>query len=143
MLRYAASTAADPKIAWELMACPARWHQWAPHVRGAWGLGDREVQVGRNGWVRLLGVVPVQATVVAKEEGRSWTWRVGGVVLMDHVVDPRPGGGCVVAVTLRAPGPVEVALRLAYGPVVRVMVGRLAAAAATRTPPASPRPSGP
>ena len=50
---------APPEDAWALLARPDRWHKWAPHVRGAWGLGDAEVEAGRRGFVRLLGAVPV------------------------------------------------------------------------------------
>lgn len=126
MLRYSAPTTADPQTAWALVSRPARWKEWAPHIRGAWGLGDPEVQRGYTGAARLLGVVPVPARVVDKTPGRSWTWRVGGLVDMDHRVEPRGDGTCVVAVTLEAPAAVEAALRLSYGPIVGLLVKRLA-----------------
>jgi hypothetical protein len=129
MLRYEARSAAAPADAWSLVARPARWHEWAPHLRGAWGLGDGEVAVGARGAARLLGVVPVPAQIVAKEPGRSWTWRVGGVVEMDHRVERR-AGGCIVAVTIAAPGPLEAGLGVSYGPVVALLVRRLARVAA-------------
>ena len=125
MLRYEAETTADPDAAWALLARPGRWHEWAPHVRGAWGLGAPEVRRGAVGAVRLLGVLPVPARVVDVAGRRSWSWRVGPV-LMDHRVEPRAGGGCVVAVELESRGPVEAVLRATYGPVVGVLVRRLA-----------------
>lgn len=112
------------------MARPGRWHEWAPHVRGAWGLGSPEVEEGALGMVRLLGLVPVPARIVAKEPGRYWSWRVGPVLLV-HSVHSRPGGGSEVAVDLLAPGPIETALGAAYGPVIAVMVKRLARMAAS------------
>jgi polyketide cyclase/dehydrase/lipid transport protein len=124
MLSYEARSTADPDTAWALLARPARWHEWAPQLRGAWGLGDGEVAVGARVAARLLGVVPVPARIVAKTPGRSWTWRVGPVEL-DHRVEPRDGG-CVVAVDLCAPAPLEAALRVSYGPVVALLVRRLA-----------------
>lgn len=130
--RYAANSLAEPTAAWALMARPDRWHEWAPHVRGALGLGAPEVERGRTGLVRLLGVVPVPARIVDKRAGRSWTWRVGPMVL-EHAVDPRPGGGCQVSVTLRAPGPLEPVLAATYGPVVALMVANLARVAASRS----------
>ena len=130
MLRYEVPCDA-PDAAWPLLAQPARWHQWAPHVRGAWGLGAPEVEVGRRGAVRLLGVVPVPAEIVDKDPNKSWTWRVGGVVTMDHVVTPE-----AVVITLSAPPGLEQTLGAAYGPVIRLMLRRL-----SRTAQARPRPT--
>lgn len=129
MLRYEVPCAA-PDAAWRLLAQPGRWHEWAPHVRGAWGLGEPEVEEGRSGFVRLAGVVPVPVEIINKGE-RSWTWRVGGVVTMDHVVTPD-----AVAITLQAPAPLERALGVAYGPVIRALLRRL-----SRTARARPRPT--
>ncbi len=128
MLRYEALSSAEPDAAWALLARPARWHEWAPHVRGAWGLGDGEVRRGAIGAARLFGVVPVPARVIDVAPRRSWSWRVGPV-LMDHRVEPRPGG-CRIAVELHASAPLEAALRVSYGPVVAVLVRRLARLAA-------------
>jgi hypothetical protein len=128
MLRYEAESTADPDVAWALLARPGRWHEWAPHVRGAWGLDDEDGQVRRGalGAARLLGAVPVPARIVDVVPNRSWSWRVGPV-LMDHRVEPRPGGGgCVVAIELQARPPVEALLRASYGPVVGALVARLA-----------------
>jgi hypothetical protein len=128
MATWSAESTATPAAAWALLARPGAWSTWAPHVRGAWGLGSPEVEVGAVGAARLLGVVPVPAKVTDKTPGRSWTWRVGGLVEMVHRVEPRPGG-CAVALDLRAPGPLEAALAASYGPVVRLLLGRLARAA--------------
>ena len=130
MLRYEVPCDA-PDAAWPLLAQPARWHEWAPHVRGAWGLGQPEVEVGRSGFVRLAGVVPVPAAIVDKNPNTSWTWRVGGVVTMAHVVTPD-----ALMITLAAPAPLERALDVAYGPVIRLMLRRL-----SRTARARPRPT--
>ena len=78
---------------------------------------------GAVGFARLLGVIPVPAKITAKGE-RSWTWRVGPMTLT-HRVEPRPKG-CVVAIDLRAPGLLEPALAATYGPVIQLMVDRLA-----------------
>jgi hypothetical protein len=126
VLRYEAWTSASPKEAWSLAARPARWHEWAPHVRGAWGLAgpDGEVREGATGAARLLWAVPVPAKVVRVERGRSWVWRVGPVDL-DHRVEPTPGGA-LLAVTLSAPPPLEAVLRVSYGPVCGALVKRMA-----------------
>jgi hypothetical protein len=128
---YAADSTATPEAAWALLARPDRWHEWAPHVRGAWGLGDPEVEPGRVGAARLLGAVPVPAQIVHKRDGRSWTWRVGPVVMV-HAVTPKGGdGGCRVSVTITAPWPLETVLTTTYGPLVKLLVERLARVAAT------------
>jgi len=117
----------EPEAAWRLLARPGDWSRWSPHVRGAWGLGEPEVRSGATGAARLLGALPIPARIVGKIPGRSWTWRVGfGFVEMVHRVEPRPGGGCDVAIDLLAPGPLEGALAATYGPVIEATLRRLA-----------------
>ena len=130
---WSASCDAPAATAWALFARPGEWAAWAPHVRGAWGLGEPEVRPGARGAARLLGVVPVPAHVTAKDAGRSWTWRVAGGAVMTHRVQPRAGGGCTIALDLEAPGPLEPLLAAAYGPVVAVLLRRLARAAEARS----------
>ncbi len=128
MLSYRAQSSASPAAAWALIARPARWSDWAPHLRGAWGLGDPEVRNGSRGAARLLGAVPVPATIIAKTEGESWTWRVGPVTMV-HAVRPI-AAGCEVVVEMRASRALEAALAITYGPLVAALVRRLAAVAA-------------
>ncbi|WP_445147763.1 SRPBCC family protein [Baekduia sp. Peel2402] len=137
MLRYDnALTAGSEAIAWDLLARPERWHEWAPHLRGAWGLSEDatgEVRPGARGAVRLLGAVPVPVVITAKDATRrSWSWRVAGVVDMDHRVEP----GRVV-IEIRAPRALEAALGVTYGPLVELLLKRLSRSAA-----AQPRPTG-
>ena len=113
----------DPARAWELISRPQEWSSWAPHVRGAWGLGQGEVRVGARGYARLLGVVPIPATITAVDPGRSWTWQVGPVEMV-HRVD-RAAEGCTVAVEISAPAPIEAALRIGYRPLVDLLLSRL------------------
>lgn len=135
MLRYEARSAADPATAWSLVSEPARWHEWSPHVRGAWGLGEPEVQRGARGAAKLLGVVPIPARVTAVADGHSWTWAVGFMEL-DHRVDPAPEGpGSVVGVDIRAAPALEALLKVTYGPVVALLVKNLARVAGQRALP--------
>ena len=129
MRSFERASAASPEAAWSLLASPSRWHEWAPHVRGAWGLGSPHVREGARGFVRLAGVLPVPARIVSVDPGREWTWEVAGVTRMSHRVEPA-SGGCTVAIDLAAPGPLEPALATAYGPVIRWALGRLAERAA-------------
>lgn len=130
MLRYEAHSTADPSTVWALYAQPRRWHEWAPQLGGAWGLGDPEVTKGARGAVRLLGFLPIPARITAVAPGRRWSWRVGPVEF-DHRVDPAPGGGSVVGVDLRAAGPLEAALKVSYGPVCLLLMKNLARVAQT------------
>jgi Polyketide cyclase / dehydrase and lipid transport len=132
MLSYETDCDAPAERAWELLARPDRWSRWAPHLRGARGLGTPEVRPGARGAALLLGVVPVPARVVAKRPGRSWSWRVGGV-LIDHRVEPRPGG-CTIAVDVDGPAPVEALMRLSYGPTMALLIRNLARVAEREGP---------
>ena len=109
-----------------MLSRPGRWHEWAPHLAGAWGLGE-EVRAGDAGAARLLGVVPVPVRITRVDAPHVWTWRVGAVVEMDHRVTARPDG-VAVAIDLRAPAPLEAGLALAYGPVISFALRRLASA---------------
>jgi hypothetical protein len=124
MLRYNASSDAPSNELWPLLARPERWPEWAPHLRGAWGLGWPEVKPGATGAARLFGFMPVPATIVRKRHGRSWAWKVGPVE-MDHRLVPTQRG-TDVEVTLKAPRPVELALAATYGPVMKLALRRLA-----------------
>jgi Polyketide cyclase / dehydrase and lipid transport len=132
VLTYEARSDAAPEDVWTLMAQPALWPRWAPHIRGAWGLGAPEVQVGRRGLVRLLGAPVVPARITGKRAGRMWAWKVGPVELTHRV--ERRGGGSTVAVDIAAPRPVEAALRATYGPLVQLLVRRLGRVAARAKP---------
>ncbi len=126
MITFEERTRATTSAAWALMARPARWPEWAPHVGGAWGLGEPEVEAGRTGAARLFGVLPVPARITAKTPGRDWTWQVGPVRMRHRV---QPG---LVAIDLQAPGPLEPAVATAYGPVIRWALRRLARRAAAQ-----------
>ncbi|WP_026910031.1 SRPBCC family protein [Patulibacter minatonensis] len=130
MLRYETASSASPAAVWSLLARPDRWHEWAWHVRGAWGLGSPEVRPGARGAVRLLGALPVPVRIVAVDPGRSWSWRTGGVTF-HHRVDARTGGGSVVGIDIDAVRPVLAVLRRTYGPwcrhATRVIAERAAA----------------
>lgn len=128
MLTYRAISSAPPHVAWRLYAQPRRWHEWAPHVRGAWGLGRPEVVAGARGAVRLLGVLPVPARITGRHAGRFWSWRVGPVELV-HRVEARDDG-CAVALDLSAPPALEAVLRRTYGPLIGLLLRNLARVAA-------------
>ena len=125
MRTFAAATRAAPDVAWRLLAPPELTGRAGRRTSAAPGASATpEVREGAVGAARLLGVVPVPARIVGKRAGRSWTWRVGlGLVEMVHRVEPRPDGGATVAIDVIAPGPLERALALAYGPLIERLAG--------------------
>ncbi|MCW2957518.1 MAG: hypothetical protein JWP18_321 [Solirubrobacterales bacterium] len=128
MLERSADSQATVGAVWDLMARPANWSHWAPHVRGAWRLAgsDGTVREGARGAARLLGALPVPVVITEVRPGRSWKWRVAGIMDMDHRVSPRRAGGSTVTVTLDGPAPLRAALAVTYAPLVGVLVARLA-----------------
>lgn len=129
MITYRQEINAPATRAWEHIARPRLWPGWAPHLRGAWGLGDPEVEPGRWGAVRLAGVLPVPARIVAKAPGRSWTWVVGPYE-MEHRIEGLEGG-CVAVIEIRAHPALERILAATYGPIVALLLRRLAAVVET------------
>jgi hypothetical protein len=126
MLLYEAHTDAQAETVWPLLACPTRWPEWAPHLRGAWGLGWPQVREGAVGAARLFGVVPLPARISRVNPGESWAWQVG-LVTVDHLVEELPDhGGSIVAVAIDAPGPLEPLVARTYGLVLGGLVERLA-----------------
>jgi hypothetical protein len=127
MLRHFVPSAADPDVAWALLAEPDRWHEWAPHLRGAWGLGEPEVQGSALGAARFLGFVPIPARIDLVEkshERRHWVWKVGPVKI-DHEVRRDPEG-CTIVMTVHAPAPLEAVIAVTYWPIVKRLVDDLA-----------------
>ena len=123
MLRYERRTRAPADVVWALVARPENWSRWAPHVRGADGLGAPEVTLGARGSARLLGLVPVPARITAKRRGSLWSWQVGPLAIRHRV--SAVAGGTLVAVELDAPAALEPVLRLTYGPVVALLLRNL------------------
>jgi hypothetical protein len=123
MLRYERRTSAPADVVWALVARPGEWSRWAPHLRGADGLGAPEVTLGARGSARLLGVLGVPARITAKRRGSLWSWRVGPFTVRHRV--SAVAGGTLVAMELDAPAPLEPALRLTYGPVVALLLRNL------------------
>jgi hypothetical protein len=124
MLSYARSSRASQESLWRLVSRPSEWHRWAPHVRGARGLGEPEVEAGRSGSVLLFPRVPVSARITAKEPGQSWTWRVG-LLEMRHVVEPRARGS-EIRIEIESTRPVEMLVRGTYGPLIGLLLRNLA-----------------
>ena len=97
---------------WSLIARPDRWHEWSPYVAGADGLGEPEVEAGAVGSVLLRGGLRIGAEILDVVPGRSWAWRVKGLVI-HHEVEPMPGGTSL-SMSPEGDGPLWAPLALAY-----------------------------
>ena len=128
MLCYQERSAAPAEMVWPLLAEPAQWSRWAPHIRGARGLGHPEVQPSRRGFVMLGGAAPVLVRITAKSPGRSWDWQVG-LVNMSHQVTPLKTGS-ELRIEINAPRVIEAGLRITYGPLVQLLLRNCARVAA-------------
>ena len=124
-LRIAATGAATPDLAWTRYTEPARWSQWAPHIRQV-DYPEATVTPGTSGRVAgPAGVVAVFTVDAVDEAARTWVWSVRSGPLrlrFEHGVDPADGGSTAWAVVH---GPRAVAL--GYAPVMRWSLGRLVA----------------
>ena len=83
------------------------------------------MRAGASGSIRLAGAVPVPATITSVDPGRAWSWRVGRVELR-HSVGPAAGGGTEIGLEIDAPRGLELALRVGYAPLTKLLLGNLA-----------------
>ncbi|MBA2241235.1 MAG: SRPBCC family protein [Solirubrobacterales bacterium] len=127
-VRFEAPCEAPREELWSLLARPDRWREWAPHVRGASGLGSPEVTEGKRGRASLIGFEIVPATVLGVVPGRSWTWRVGPLELT-HAVEPAPSG-CLSVIEVHSRGLAGRLAAAAYAPAVWALNRNLARVAA-------------
>lgn len=136
--RLSRRAACPPARVWALLATPACWPAWAPHIAHVTADGDPHapatVRPGQR--LRLHPPVPglaVAVTVTDVDPDVSWAMRADlplGRMWADHVVTGGPSG-TTVALTLRWGGPVPVgaALLRAYRPLAGRALDRLVALA--------------
>lgn len=118
---------------WHVLATPAYWPRWAPHIqRTTTTAGRPTLQVSRGDVVRIDGVGPtyVTATITHVEEPRRWDFRVdlplGHHIEAGHEVLRDPVA-VRVDMTLHGPipGPAGGALLTAYRPLAALALRRL------------------
>lgn len=86
---------ADPAAVWDLLVDTTRWVEWGPSVTGVDVPGGR-IRARSTGRVRSPIGVWVPFRVTDFEEGRTWSWTVGGVRATTHSVEP-VSDGCRVS----------------------------------------------
>lgn len=71
----------------------------------------------------VSGGAKLPAKILGVEPGRSWSWRVGGLII-DHIVEPA-GKGSRLSMPVRSAGPLWSPVAMAYAPVVDRIAKRI------------------
>lgn len=128
-------TAAPADALWTLLADPALWVTWAPHLRAVERGPDRHgpVMPGEHLVVHGPSALRVDATVTRVDPGRRWDWEVrlpGPWTLLGvhAVLEEAPGRRVRVSMRVRGPlAPVADRTALAaYAPLADLALRRLA-----------------
>lgn len=82
--------AAPAEVVWRLLVDIHRWPDWGPTVRAA-ELDTPRLSAGSRGRVQTAAGLWVPFEVTRFEDGRAWSWEVGGIPATDHAVKPVNG----------------------------------------------------
>ena len=82
---------AEPAVAWDLLVDTTRWADWGPSVTRV-DVPDVRLREHSTGRVRSPVGVWIPFRVTDFDEGRMWSWSVGGVRATTHSVERVPGG---------------------------------------------------
>ena len=95
--------AADPTRVWEVVADVERWSEWSETVTVARRLDDGPLRPGARTQLKQPRLPTGIWTVTELEPGQSFTWVQTGPGLSTvgrHELDPLPGGGTRVRLTI-------------------------------------------
>lgn len=90
-LHISRDIAAPPEVVWDLLVDVGRWAAWGPSVRDV-RLDTPRIALGSRGMVETVAGVRLPFEITELEEGRAWSWKVGGVSATDHTVEPLERG---------------------------------------------------
>lgn len=90
--RVLEASAAD---AWSLLVDTARWPKWGPSITQV-ECAPRLLRADSRGRVRTRLGFWLPFEVSSFEEGRAWSWRVGGLAATSHRVEPLGPSRCRV-----------------------------------------------
>ncbi|MDQ6698404.1 MAG: SRPBCC family protein [Actinomycetota bacterium] len=79
--------AASAETVWSLLVNTDRWPDWGPTVRNA-ELDAARLCLGGRGRVQTAVGLWLPFEITRFDEGRAWSWKVGGVAATDHEVAP-------------------------------------------------------
>lgn len=121
----------DPAELWRLLAAPAAWPDWSPHIRRVTSAsGAATVTVGDTMRIDGWGPVHVTAVITRVDPGSRWDFQVdlpaGHHVAATHEVLAAPRA-VQVRMALRGPAPPPLAMALlhAYRPLAVLALRRL------------------
>jgi uncharacterized protein YndB with AHSA1/START domain len=77
---------------WDLLVDLDEWPRWGPSVRGAELDGPGGLTAGSRGRVWTSIGVAFPFVITDFDEGRYWSWRVGGIPATRHEVVPTIDG---------------------------------------------------
>jgi hypothetical protein len=117
MLNVAATLEVPVAVAWRLLTDTHAWPQWGPSVRAV-DASARFITAGMTGRVQTTPGLWLPFEITDWEEGRAWSWRVGGIPATGHHVTPVTATSCRVTFTIPRWAPL-------YIPVCRLALRRL------------------
>ena len=126
MLEVAATLDAPSAVAWAFLTDTHVWPKWGPSVRAV-DAPQRFITAGTRGRVQTTPGLWLPFEITDWEEGRAWSWRVGGITATGHHVTPMTATSCRVAFTIPRWAPF-------YVPVCRIALRRLASLSAELRP---------
>ena len=109
---------AAPDRVWEVMADVERWPEWTETVTAVTRLQAAPLGLGSHVRVEQPRLPTTEYVVSEYEAGRGFTWSATGPGVRTtarHTIEPRPGGGSRVVLTVQQSGPLgEVMGRLFF-----------------------------
>ena len=99
--------AAPPARVWQVLSDVERWADWTDTVRWVRRLDDGPLRTGSTAKISQPKIPTVDYVVTELEPGTSFTWVSGGTAARttaSHVLEPLPGGGTRVTLSVRQEG---------------------------------------
>ena len=118
MIEVSERIAVHAAVAWALLTDTHAWTRWGPSVRAV-DAPQRFITAGTRGRVQTTPGLWLPFEITDWEEGRAWSWRVGGIPATGHHVTPMTATTCRVAFTIPRWAPF-------YVPVCRLALRRIA-----------------
>lgn len=84
-LCIARDIAVSPDRVWDVITDTTQWGRWGPSVFQV-KCQQRRIQGGTHGRIKTLFGFWLPFEITSYEEGRYWSWRVGGVKATGHWV---------------------------------------------------------
>jgi uncharacterized protein YndB with AHSA1/START domain len=103
----AVDIAAPPEQVWEVLVDVERWSDWTDTVTWVRRLDEGPLRAGSRAKINQPKVPETDYVVTELEPGRSFTWVATGPGVLTtarHVIEPLPGGGARVRLSVEQAG---------------------------------------